>query len=195
MFQTPAPRGGVPLGGDVILFNCEATAFQTPAPRGGVPLVSYDLRDTFDWPSFKPLRLGAVFLCSWARGVVRPVVGVSNPCASGRCSSAYHQGETVVATPNVSNPCASGRCSSVAFLGRSGGEPSPGCFKPLRLGAVFLCQLPGQQLRHGGRGFKPLRLGAVFLCLGDRCKSQWCSGFKPLRLGAVFLWYKEGGSA
>ena len=60
---------------------------------------------------FKPLRLGAVFLCV------------------GQCASQ--------AQPNVvSNPCASGRCSSVAAqaLPRRRGAR----FKPLRLGAVFL---------------------------------------------------------
>ena len=35
--------------------------------------------------------------------------------------------------------------------------------------------------------FKPLRLGAVFLCKEEAMEQIAYNGFKPLRLGAVFL--------
>ena len=60
-FQTPAPRGGVPLEGkgeDAIV----STKFQTPAPRGGVPLFQQITALAAYLAGFKPLRLGAVFL-------------------------------------------------------------------------------------------------------------------------------------
>ena len=161
MFQTPAPRGGVPLYIRTALAD-SGVAFQTPAPRGGVPLAVQGAKPA-------------------------PDQTVSNPCASGRCSSGelFYAGCLLVAlfqTPAprggvpllllrqltvhtgvpVSNPCASGRCSSgqhvCTICGRRwkfqtpaprGGVPLPArkaahprrwpCFKPLRLGAVFLC--------------------------------------------------------
>jgi len=88
VFQTPAPRGGVPLKvnrrngrlGSGLVSNpcasgrCSSAAvnclfavgdlkFQTPAPRGGVPLGCQCQRAGGGQPGFKPLRLGAVFLC------------------------------------------------------------------------------------------------------------------------------------
>ena len=62
MFQTPAPRGGVPLPNIMKEYKMNLSKFQTPAPRGGVPL-EHRFDDTL-------------------KGV-----DVSNPCASGRCSS------------------------------------------------------------------------------------------------------------
>ena len=113
MFQTPAPRGGVPLIIYAERFSC-IVVFQTPAPRGGVPLEPTDWTFTTGEASFKPLRLGAVFLCKKAQKCDSCGNWVSNPCASGRCSSG----------------------PSNQFIGaRNAG------FKPLRLGAVFLCPL------------------------------------------------------
>ena len=68
MFQTPAPRGGVPLNPkyDVQLTG---TWFQTPAPRGGVPLKGAGyIFHSRNGQGFKPLRLGAVFLCQKVSG-------------------------------------------------------------------------------------------------------------------------------
>ena len=87
--------------------------FQTPAPRGGVPLSCATLAAAATQTSFKPLRLGAVFLCFRGHGARKHRRMVSNPCASGRCSSVWSL------------------CK---------GEKLWESFKPLRLGAVFLCQ-------------------------------------------------------
>ena len=60
-------------------------------------------------------------------------------------------------------------------------------FKPLRLGAVFLWPRRRTMVRRRLPRFKPLRLGAVFLCHGRLRPAVRAARFKPLRLGAVFL--------
>ena len=87
-------------------------------------------------PCFKPLRLGAVFLCFGYTNATLEDLKVSNPCASGRCSSGKPGNHYHKDAGHVSNPCASGRCSSVNLQNLI--NPCPQCFKPLRLGAVFL---------------------------------------------------------
>ena len=136
LFQTPAPRGGVPLtmpGTGMV--NAESK-FQTPAPRGGVPLSSGPGTRPKPRSSFQtPAPRGGVPL-EGARALTQAQSQVSNPCASGRCSSGVsriHCGRSVY------------------------------CFKPLRLGAVFLWRFCSIHSEAGGC-FKPLRLGAVFLC-------------------------------
>ena len=139
---------------------------------------------------FKPLRLGAVFLCGEDPFQVFLSDPVSNPCASGRCSSDRWPADHLLFGV-VSNPCASGRCSSA--LGKSQCIRNPGkCFKPLRLGAVFLCQLHICHYRPTQRVSNP--------CASGRCSSAISTGshesedvrFKPLRLGAVFLCSFDG---
>ena len=160
--------------------------FPTPAPRGGVPLMLSNITYHIRRLGFQPLRRGAVFLCSctWAPAPSR--VCVSNPCAAGRCSSAlYHPQYRAVLTA-VSNPCAAGRCSSEeranamkhdprAFPTPAprGGVPlhdryadqwvEPGCFQPLRRGAVFLCRKCAVA-RAGTRGVSNP-------CAAGRCSS------------------------
>ena len=89
----------------------EEEVFQTPAPRGGVPLDHRSLHRSRSF-CFKPLRLGAVFLCAAHRRRLHRLGHVSNPCASGRCSSAEVVATSCTSGCHVSNPCASGRCSS-----------------------------------------------------------------------------------
>ena len=160
--------------------------FQTPAPRGGVPLSPGDTALSQPGSSFKPLRLGAVFLCCCPALRHARSGHVSNPCASGRCSSEGSPSHRMVGhsgsfkplrlgavflcqpTPtnqplptSVSNPCASGRCSSVSVFraGRFGGITFQ---TPAPRGGVPLktCSSTEQARRAS---FKPLRLGAVFL--------------------------------
>ena len=87
-FQTPAPRGGVPLLDGVYYYHEGVIKFQTPAPRGGVPLLAWPATLISRSKGFKPLRLGAVFLCRGCLRSMQVEVFVSNPCAAGRCSSA-----------------------------------------------------------------------------------------------------------
>ena len=95
----------------------------------------------------------------------------------------------------VSNPCASGRCSSAraeahAYLDeRMFQTPAPRGGVPLPNRKPFT--------RCDGGSFKPLRLGAVFLCHPTRFgPNPYPVRFKPLRLGAVFLWvYREAWKA
>ena len=48
------------------------------------------------------------------------------------------------------------------------------CFKPLRLGAVFLWAITSRRSFHRLLSFKPLRLGAVFLCVQEYNGGQYC---------------------
>ena len=159
--------------------------FQTPAPRGGVPLSCLYSPSPEFYSCFKPLRLGAVFLCYIGGRIDVPDRLSFKPLRLGAVFLCPGEGENIVLWGHVSNPCASGRCSSVT---RTRTEPmnSPR-FKPLRLGAVFLWSSARQQQRRL-TSFKPLRLGAVFLCTRPSAvQNRGDPRFKPLRLGAVFL--------
>ena len=113
--------------------------FQTPAPRGGVPLPGQDVTQTPTGTSFKPLRLGAVFLWMGFIGGIIIALGVSNPCASGRCSSVSPMAKEYILLLS---------------------------FKPLRLGAVFLCWEPRARLYHGVAFQTPAPRGGVPLANG-----------------------------
>ena len=162
-----------------------AEEFQTPAPRGGVPLTNLLGSLMREAPSFKPLRLGAVFLCPHNTNISPVHLKVSNPCASGRCSSARPDCPGQGRWHAVSNPCASGRCSSGwhEYLLQECRRVSNPCASG-RCSSVYATiqivlaawafqtpaprggvPLPGEVLqpRPGGQRFKPLRLGAVFL--------------------------------
>ena len=134
-FQTPAPRGGVPLNTRVMSTadpeevsnpcasgRCSSVGaaaesddlsgwFQTPAPRGGVPLVC------------KGLSCATCF-------------SVSNPCASGRCSSDKEIVSSNAIAAKFQTPAPRG---GVPLAPRAPTRCLPPGFKPLRLGAVFLC--------------------------------------------------------
>ena len=109
-FQTPAPRGGVPLR---LLRGRWLHRRQVSNPCASGRCSSDDIWHYFgDQPQcFKPLRLGAVFLCYLTAQKRWTTRFVSNPCASGRCSSAKTRTCCTICR-KVSNPCASGRCSS-----------------------------------------------------------------------------------
>ena len=135
-FQTPAPRGGVPLKGDKANDPGASGKFQTPAPRGGVPLLDDRPPDRREEVRFKPLRLGAVFLCFTAIATKRRPATVSNPCASGRCSSVLRwlweaDDRVVFQTPAP-------RGGVPLHRDTTHRKVPVACFKPLRLGAVFL---------------------------------------------------------
>ena len=165
--------------------------FQTPAPRGGVPLPIDAVRATTILNEVSnPCASGR---CSSGRpgSNLGTLGGVSNPCASGRCSS----GRRVVLRRRlarlVSNPCASGRCSSELrhiFSSRH----SVCRFKPLRLGAVFLWASRRGPPRGGGAVSNPCASGRCSSAGVVPLATHSCRGFKPLRLGAVFLCRREG---
>ena len=110
--------------------------FQTPAPRGGVPLSGRCHQHVRPVQGFKPLRLGAVFLCRLQQRRRLSQDLVSNPCASGRCSSVFRRTTFMLFLTLFQTPAPRGGVPLMAtnFIG------NPGLirFKPLRLGAVFL---------------------------------------------------------
>ena len=258
VFQTPAPRGGVPLdqkdpakaaavqvsnpcasgrcssGSTLRRARRLAGRFQTPAPRGGVPLQGIISIDRPTPTGFKPLRLGAVFLCPQGQPLADQNVDVSNPCASGRCSSAALEVADADVPTEFQTPAPRGgvplavACIATAtrdwrfqtpaprggvplaravFYGTAlsvfqtpaprGGVPlvrlffaplaGERCFKPLRLGAVFLCIAPGSRGMYCHCVSNPCASGRCSSAKNPSRPSQGPLSFKPLRLGAVFL--------
>ena len=112
-FQTPAPRGGVPLWSFRAKPKVNPDGFQTPAPRGGVPLAN----------TIGERR--------------EQCLHVSNPCASGRCSSEQNRRPPKSRESRFQTPAPRG---GVPLGGDVRDQDDLTCgFKPLRLGAVFLC--------------------------------------------------------
>ena len=136
MFQTPAPRGGVPLLILWLLFAGVIGWVSNPCASGRCSSDAR-LQDRSRIPGrFKPLRLGAVFLCASLGLETTPPWGFK-PLRLGAVFLWERPPPLVPTRLRVSNPCASGRCSS----GICSNEQSSyhlSSFKPLRLGAVFL---------------------------------------------------------
>ena len=191
-------------------FLWDEDLFQTPAPRGGVPLARLEEIKASIQASFKPLRLGAVFLCLNPPLTQSLFPLVSNPCASGRCSSAFPTQRLSVALVFVSNPCASGRCSSAngnaghdlqatAFQTPAprggvplGNEPSSADLggsvsNPCASGRCSSVQGVGAQKLASSLFQTPAPRGGVPLIMAFGQRATEAASFKPLRLGAVFL--------
>ena len=134
-------------------------SFQTPAPRGGVPLKYTYGQKLIVEGRFKPLRLGAVFL--WIGIAVGTIVELASfkPLRLGAVFLWNPPAATPKPAPTFQTPAPRGGVPLNPTVSWKGGDRIG--FKPLRLGAVFLWRNLGHGLGHGDLFQTPAPRGGV----------------------------------